>query len=480
LLASRIAIRMLGLCTVVSVIVCTARLVVVEAEVSTLATTITQPSSNHQPTHKPYQDLVLSLSNLQVSCTDQQALKSQVEIMVAQNEKSSIQAEKISLQADTLSLYIEKLSSQSKMNYKQIEDITKRVQSLSIQSDDLTSKSLSMYKQANKMSVQTDDLSNQTKEVKQQMNNMSEEAHSLFRQLHDVSNNIYQESGVMYNQTVFLANQTDKMSEQATKLTQQGDILYKFAHHIALNTNTILNQSDKISRRMYAQSDSMIEKMEEQVHKLSNYTVDMRAETRSISEVISHQTVIMTNQTERFSEEAEKVSRQVDTLSQHVDNYTHIEESVNNRVNILEEKLDAVTDLIKEVLEHNNRKKCIYPYTPVGDQCLVAIQQKKTWDEAEQFCQKYKGHLAQILDWDALVEFLRMIKGDSGNQYWMGGSDALVEGVWRWIGGDPVVTNHWGNGEPNNAGDEHCMELYHLTHLNDLPCHREFGFICQQ
>ncbi|XP_076084393.1 cyclic GMP-AMP synthase-like receptor [Mytilus galloprovincialis] len=62
--------------------------------------------------------------------------------------------------------------------------------------------------------------------------------------------------------------------------------------------------------------------------------------------------------------------------------------------------------------------------------------------------------------------FYLKISSFSPENYWMDGSDFLVEGEWRWI--DQV--NAWSPGQPDNAGtNEHCLEIRYSfgVHWND-------------
>ncbi|WP_013334653.1 putative Ig domain-containing protein [Gloeothece verrucosa] len=75
-----------------------------------------------------------------------------------------------------------------------------------------------------------------------------------------------------------------------------------------------------------------------------------------------------------------------------------------------------------------------------------------TWNEAQSMAQSMGGHLVTITS-AAENQFLLNQFGSSQN-YWIGLSDAVVEGNWRWVNGEPFNYANWGNGEPNNAGNE--------------------------
>jgi hypothetical protein len=67
------------------------------------------------------------------------------------------------------------------------------------------------------------------------------------------------------------------------------------------------------------------------------------------------------------------------------------------------------------------------------------------------------GHLATIESAaeNAVVNTVRLEcpPGCSyGGSIWIGYSDAVVEGTWVWVTGEPTVYTNWASGEPNNLG----------------------------
>lgn len=89
------------------------------------------------------------------------------------------------------------------------------------------------------------------------------------------------------------------------------------------------------------------------------------------------------------------------------------------------------------------------------------------------------GHLAVITSADENSFVASLISGDT----WIGGSDAVVEGEWRWVGGAEDgqqfwqgtasgtsvggFYENWNGGEPNNSGDEDAVEMNNGGGWND-------------
>lgn len=45
------------------------------------------------------------------------------------------------------------------------------------------------------------------------------------------------------------------------------------------------------------------------------------------------------------------------------------------------------------------------------------------------------------------------------SHYWLGGSDATVEGTWTWVTGEAFSFTGWWGGEPNNSGNEDYLAM---------------------
>ncbi len=78
-----------------------------------------------------------------------------------------------------------------------------------------------------------------------------------------------------------------------------------------------------------------------------------------------------------------------------------------------------------------------------------------TWYEAAYFCEREGGHLATIEDEDENDFVESLMKGD---HLWIGATDRVKEGTWRWVTGKKMAYSNWASGEPNNVSGIHESE----------------------
>ena len=129
------------------------------------------------------------------------------------------------------------------------------------------------------------------------------------------------------------------------------------------------------------------------------------------------------------------------------------------------------------------------------DRKLKLYQEKKTFHEAESFCQKLGGHQASVGSEGRNEEVFKMTRGIK-QSVWLGGTDEAEEYNWTWTDGTPWNYTRWMAGEPNNgkilpisAGklwDENdCLMQQYFTTIaaldarwQDVPCSNRYPFIC--
>ena len=103
------------------------------------------------------------------------------------------------------------------------------------------------------------------------------------------------------------------------------------------------------------------------------------------------------------------------------------------------------------------------------------------WYEAEEYAQTLmyegvSGHLATITSNEEANIVFDILDGQA---YWIGGFHNMdhpnysePSGGWEWVTGENFSGDYWGEGEPNEAGPEDCLEIWGFDKVfNDNRCH---------
>ncbi|KAI8521905.1 hypothetical protein Bbelb_016590 [Branchiostoma belcheri] len=164
-----------------------------------------------------------------------------------------------------------------------------------------------------------------------------------------------------------------------------------------------------------------------------------------------------------------QLSTTVDALKRHLD-------KVENRINVLEQRLVVMT-------------KTPGGYTMWRGICYKAFDTQKTFSEAEATCGEDGGTLAMPRDNETnafLISLYRTVSDSWPSAwFWFGLHDRREEGRFEWVDGSALgVFNSWGFGEPNDRfGDEDCVRytsrISEKDKWSDIQCHKKLRFICQ-
>ncbi len=123
-----------------------------------------------------------------------------------------------------------------------------------------------------------------------------------------------------------------------------------------------------------------------------------------------------------------------------------------------------------------------FPTLEFGGHRYEVFEDFVSWHDAVAFCEDIDAHLVTI----GSAEENEFVFG-LNSFTWLGATDELVEGNWRWVTDEPFSYTNWAPGEPNNTDGfpPHGPEHY-LTYAfpqdgrwNDVPVHSTLPFICE-
>ena len=96
------------------------------------------------------------------------------------------------------------------------------------------------------------------------------------------------------------------------------------------------------------------------------------------------------------------------------------------------------------------------------------------WTDARTACSNMGGHLVTVTT-SAENTFIYNL-WPSG---WIGLTDEITEGTWRWVTGETYSYTSWNPGEPNNAGNEDYVQFVGGGKWNDLPNNQSLPYVLE-
>uniref|UniRef100_A0A7M5XAW9 C-type lectin domain-containing protein n=2 Tax=Clytia hemisphaerica TaxID=252671 RepID=A0A7M5XAW9_9CNID len=107
--------------------------------------------------------------------------------------------------------------------------------------------------------------------------------------------------------------------------------------------------------------------------------------------------------------------------------------------------------------------------------------EKVTWSEAQASCQYRGAELVSFKD----IDESRFIHYEAVNKrglekFWIGYTDVVNEGSFKWTDHTEFGFTLFAAGEPNNAGNEHCVYQRKTGYWNDANCELKAGYVCKK
>jgi hypothetical protein len=111
-----------------------------------------------------------------------------------------------------------------------------------------------------------------------------------------------------------------------------------------------------------------------------------------------------------------------------------------------------------------------------GNHAFLLIKDPATWHVAKQRCEELGGHLAILRTQEELDFALNMCKAGGVQSAWIGATDEVAEGKWKWVDGtDAVIT---GRTIDNSREVEHYARVYIDVGFDDANTLR-LAYICE-
>ncbi|KAH0507706.1 CD209 antigen-like protein 2 [Microtus ochrogaster] len=123
-------------------------------------------------------------------------------------------------------------------------------------------------------------------------------------------------------------------------------------------------------------------------------------------------------------------------------------------------------------------RPCPWEWELFQGSCYLFSRTLGSWEASVTSCQNLGAHLVIVNSFEE-QQFLKYLHIRKNELTWIGLSDHRHEGSWHWVDGTPLGLSFWKDGEPNNEGDEDCVELSE-DKWNDKRCAAKNFWICEK
>ncbi|XP_030852349.1 CD209 antigen-like protein 2 isoform X2 [Strongylocentrotus purpuratus] len=129
---------------------------------------------------------------------------------------------------------------------------------------------------------------------------------------------------------------------------------------------------------------------------------------------------------------------------------------------------------------------CPVGWTSFSSRCYFVMQSLYTWQGARDVCQGLGARVIEITTADENDFMVKLVDGvtfTSEDKAWLDCTN-IGRSLNDWVCGPDdhelsYTYTNWKPNEPNNAGSEHCMEMYGTGIWNDKSCEAQNLAICE-
>uniref|UniRef100_A0A8C7W4R1 Uncharacterized protein n=1 Tax=Oncorhynchus mykiss TaxID=8022 RepID=A0A8C7W4R1_ONCMY len=176
-----------------------------------------------------------------------------------------------------------------------------------------------------------------------------------------------------------------------------------------------------------------------------------------------------------------------DQLQNSLNTRTTERDQLQNSLNTKTTEIDKLMKRLNTItMEHDQLQKDIgsYPegWRRFGCSCYYLSTERKSWKESRQDCLERGADLV-IINSEEEQTFINGF--ESVTFAWIGLTDSVTEGTWKWVDGTPLTTpRYWWSGEPGGGTYQNCGEIYYISSgqgvWRDLGCSFSQEWICEK
>ncbi|XP_055969173.1 CD209 antigen-like protein E isoform X2 [Sorex fumeus] len=148
------------------------------------------------------------------------------------------------------------------------------------------------------------------------------------------------------------------------------------------------------------------------------------------------------------------------------------EQQIQAGLHLVNQQLSRINDSLERLC-----RACPWGWEHFRGNCYLYSRSAGDWFHAMSACRRTNSQLV-IVNSAPEEKFLQFWEVQKKG-LWIGLSDHHEEGSWQWIDGSPLNISFWSPGEPNNSGNEDCVQVLERG-WNDVKCQSELPWVCEK
>ncbi|XP_036790035.1 C-type lectin domain family 4 member M-like [Oncorhynchus mykiss] len=176
------------------------------------------------------------------------------------------------------------------------------------------------------------------------------------------------------------------------------------------------------------------------------------------------------------------LTKERDKLQTRYNTLTKERDQLQTRYNILTKERDQLQKETERLKQSLVEKVCPRGWKKLGSRCYYVSTEKKSWEESRQDC-RYRGADLVVIKNQEQQTFVNWLCGVK-NYVWIGLTDSVSEGTWKWVDYTTLTTKYWNSKEPNGGRAENCVYFYSWSSDTgawwDYDCSYQYRWICEK
>ncbi|XP_069836807.1 mannose-binding protein C-like [Dendropsophus ebraccatus] len=151
----------------------------------------------------------------------------------------------------------------------------------------------------------------------------------------------------------------------------------------------------------------------------------------------------------------------------------------SSAISALQQKLSSIEEQLQSLqkIVATQKKALLFTKgTSSGTKLFLTNSETHTYDASKAICNKAGGHIASPQNAEENQAVAQIVHN---NNAFLGINDLETEGVFKSPNGQKITYSNWNPKEPNQHGNEDCVEILSGGKWNDVPCDLKRLLICE-